>query len=235
MVVASALNHVVRKHLTAMKPMETKPKGRIPIDRDCLLFILPIGILGALVFIWGATWIWGPALALIVVMALFFRDPPRMGPAIKGALWSPADGKVVAIEPNADPDRGPVPGMKIVIFLSVLDVHINRSPCAGEVEKIRLEPGLCLNALNPESSDRNTSNWIFLNADGRKITVRQITGLIARRIVCRVREGQKLRRGQRIGLIRFGSRTELYMNAKAQIKVHVGQAVRGGETVLAIL
>jgi phosphatidylserine decarboxylase len=141
----------------------------------------------------------------------------------------------VAIEENTDPAAGPIPGTRITIFLSVLDVHINRSPCAGTVEAIRYEPGLFLNALHAESNTRNESNWVFINTGRHRIAVRQIAGLIARRIVCRVREGQRVRRGQRIGLIRFGSRTELIIPADAEIRIGLGEVVRGGQTVIAVL
>lgn len=210
-------------------------KGRVPFDRDCLLLGVPIALVGALGFAWGIAWIWFPALILVLAILAFFRDPPRRGSQVKGALRSPADGRVVAVVPNEDATRGPVPGTQIAIFLSVLDVHINRAPCQAVVERIRYEPGKFLDARDPRVERENESNWIFMKAGRHKIVVRQIAGLIARRIVCRIREGERVYRGQRIGLIRFGSRTELYLPAEAQILVKVGQRVQGGATDVAIL
>lgn len=213
----------------------TSSKGRLPFDPDSLMFAVPLAVIAAIGWIWGAAWIWFPALVLAICVLGFFRDPPRRGQDLPGAVWSPADGKIVAITENTDPGRGDVPGTRIVIFLSVLNVHINRAPCAGLVERVQYERGKFLNALDDASSDRNESNWIFLQSGRHAVTVRQIAGLIARRIVCRVREGQNVIRGQRIGLIRFGSRTELYLPADAELKVEVGQKVRGAQTLMAIL
>jgi phosphatidylserine decarboxylase len=211
------------------------PKGRIPFDRDCLLSAGPVALVGAAAFAWGLTGLWIPAFLLMLAILAFFRDPPRRGSQIKGALRSPADGKVVAVIPNTDPSRGPVPGTQIAIFLSVFDVHINRAPCEAVVQRIRYEPGRFLDVRDSRSEHENESNWIFLKAGRHDITVRQIAGLVARRIVCRIREGQKVYRGQRIGLIRFGSRTELYVPAEAEVLVTPGQRVYGGATDLAVL
>lgn len=212
-----------------------EPRGRVPFDRDCLLFVVPVGLVAALGCVFGLPWVWVPALALIIAILAFFRDPPRRGSATRGALRSPADGVVVGVIPNEDPSRGPVPGTQIAIFLSVFDVHINRSPCEGVIQRIRYEPGKFHDVRDPRTTHENESNWIFMKAGRHDITVRQIAGLVARRIVCRVREGEKVYRGQRIGLIRFGSRTELYVPAEAKILVREGQVVRGGQTDLAVL
>jgi phosphatidylserine decarboxylase len=208
---------------------------KFPFDRDCLRFVLPVGLIGAIGWIWGWWLIWIPALLALIAILGFFRDPPRRGPEIPGALWSPADGRVSAITDNIDPARGPVPGKCIRIFLSVLNVHVNRAPCDGTIERIHYVRGKFLDARLEESSQVNESNWMHLNSGRHRVTVRQIAGRIARRIVCRVQPGQKVFRGQRIGLIRFGSTTEVYLPADAEIKVAVGESVRGAETVLAIL
>ncbi len=215
-------------------PAFSARKSKFPLDPDCLIFLLPLGVIGAIGWVWAVWWIWIPALVASLAIMAFFRDPPRKGPSIEGAILSPADGKVVEIVPNEDPLRGPVPGVQIAIFLSVLDCHINRAPCAGVVEKIRYERGLFLDARDPQSGHRNECNWIFMRCGKNQVTVRQIAGLIARRIVCRVREGQDLKRGERIGLIRFGSRTELYLPAEAEIKVKIGDRVAGGRSVVAV-
>lgn len=209
-----------------------------PFDPDAYQFIAPFVVVGALFYVFGGGWswlIWGPCALMCLALLAFFRDPPRAGPRQAGAVWSPADGKIVAIEQNDQPEFGPVPGVKIAIFLSVLDCHINRAPLAGTVEKIRYQPGRFLDARDPKSGRLNECNWIFMRCGRHRVTVRQIAGLIARKIVCRVREGQELVRGQRIGLIRMGSRTDLYLSDEAKIEVRVGQVVRGGKTLLARL
>ncbi|MBI3736434.1 phosphatidylserine decarboxylase family protein [Candidatus Sumerlaeota bacterium] len=221
--------------MTPSQPSSPPPSRLIPFDPDSLIFIIPLALLIAVGGAWGWIWLWLPAGLISAGVLCFFRDPSRPVPTEAGAIVSPADGKVVVIEPNTDPERGPVPGTRVIIFLSVLNCHINRAPCAGIVEKIRYQKGKFLNALAPESSDQNECNWIFLKCGEDRVTVRQIAGLIARRIVCRVREGQTLARGERIGLIRFGSRTELYLPAKAEIRAQVGQTVRGARDVIAVL
>lgn len=208
---------------------------RIPVDRDCLRFALPLALIAGVGWVTAIGWLWIPATALLLGVIVFFRDPPRRGPSEGGAVWSPADGKIAAIGQNDDPASGPAPGLKITIFLSVLNCHINRAPCAGTVRRIRYQRGKFLNALDPASSEENESNWIFLDSAGGQVVVRQIAGLIARRIVCRAREGDQLGRGQRIGLIRFGSRTELYLPLEAEVRVAVGQRVKGGRTEVAML
>jgi phosphatidylserine decarboxylase len=212
-----------------------EPRGRVPIDPDCAIFAIPVGVISGMGYVWGLPWIWIPGLILLFCIVAFFRDPPRRGSQIKGALRSPADGKVVAVVPNEDPNRGPVPGTQIAIYLSVFNVHINRSPCEGVIQRIRYEPGKFHDVRDSRTEMENESNWIFMKAGRHDITVRQIAGLVARRIVCRVREGQKVYRGQRIGLIRFGSRTELYVPAEAKILVREGQNVKGAQTDLAVL
>lgn len=215
--------------------MHKKETPRIPIDREAWLPSIILAVVAALGFIFYWTWLWVPATLALIVILGFFRDPPRRVPKVPGAVVSPADGKVCAIRTNSDPDAGPVGGQCITIFLSVLNVHINRSPYAGQVEAIYYKPGEFLNALDAASSDRNESNWVHLKCGRYEMTVRQIAGLIARRIICRVDEGQHLRRGQRFGLIRFGSRTELYLPPEARLNATVGQKVKGGLTILAYL
>jgi phosphatidylserine decarboxylase len=215
--------------------MQKSDKPRIPVDTEAWLPCLIFAAIAALGFIFDITWLWVLFIIPLIIFLYFFRDPPRHVPRIPGAVVSPADGKICAIRTNADPEAGPVGGQVITIFLSVLNVHINRAPYAGQVEDIRYKPGEFLNALDAASSDKNESNWIYLKCGRYPVTVRQIAGLIARRIVCRVHEGQHLRRGQRIGLIRFGSRTELYLPPEARIQAEVGQKVTGGLTVLAFL
>lgn len=215
----------------------TPVRRPIPVDPDCLRYVLPLVAVGVLGWFFGpGPWIAVLAGAGAIAVLLFFRDPPRRGPEIPGAIWSPADGKVVAVEPNEDSERGPVPGVTIAIFLSVLDVHVNRAPCAGVVRAVRYRRGKFLDARHPECGVKNESNAVHMEIeDGREVVVRQIAGLIARRIVCRAGQGRRLARGERFGLIRFGSRTELYLPPEAQVRVSPGDRVAGGRTLVAVL
>ena len=170
---------------------------------------------------------------------LFFRDPPRFIPDQPGLMVSPADGKIVEITRLDHHDAFSGPALRIGIFLSVLDVHINRSPCDGVVASARFEPGEFLDARNPQAGIRNQSNTLILKApsalDHQPIAiVRQIVGAIARRIICPTTTGTQLKRGERFGMIAFGSRTELVVpDADTwESLVQTGQQVKGGSTVL---
>jgi phosphatidylserine decarboxylase len=196
---------------------------------------LGAGLLGW--FLWsGLLWL-GVAGALFC--AFFFRDPDRVVPTRAGLILAPADGRVVSIATVPPPPGlalGPAPRVRIATFLSVLDVHVNRAPAAATVTAIAYHPGKFLNAAEDKASEENERNAITLElADGRTLGVVQIAGLIARRIVCEVEERQSLRAGQRIGLIRFGSRVDLYLPEGAAPLVAVGQRMVGGETVMADL
>lgn len=167
----------------------------------------------------------------------FFRDPKRTTPARNDVAVAPADGRVVSVEkiaPPAELGMGTAPVWRIATFLSVLDVHINRMPAAGTVTRIAYHPGQFLNASLDKASELNERNALSLTLpDGRMIAVVQIAGLIARRIVCSVTEGMKMEAGERFGLIRFGSRTDLYLPPGVEPLVSVGQTMVGGETVMA--
>jgi phosphatidylserine decarboxylase len=172
--------------------------------------------------------------ALGAFFAYFFRDPERVVPAEAGLVVAPADGKVMIAGP-ADPRWSP-PGewTQITIFLSPVDVHINRTPVDGRVTKVEYKPGTFLPAYKDEASG-NELNEIWLDHHGEPVVVRQIVGVLARRIVCRVVEGQRLERGERIGLMKFGSRMDVFLPVRAEVAVAVGQQTVAGETVLARL
>lgn len=169
----------------------------------------------------------------------FFRDPKRHTPARSDIAVAPADGRIVSVEkiaPPAELDMGTTPVWRIATFLSVLDVHVNRMPAAGTVARVAYHPGQFLNASLDKASELNERNALSLILpDGRMIAVVQIAGLIARRIVCSVSEGMKIEAGERFGLIRFGSRTDLYLPPGVEPLVSVGQTMIGGETVMARL
>jgi phosphatidylserine decarboxylase len=181
-----------------------------------------------------------PALLLVWLLA-FFRDPERPIPSGQHLMVSPADGMVSDITELPRFDLLDGPALRIGIFLSVFNVHINRSPCDGRVIRVIYKKGKFINAMShARASDENESNTIVIaGPDGEKpiAVVKQIVGLIARRIVCTAAEGQALARGQRIGMIKFGSRTELYipMRLAPQARVRVGQKVRGGADVVVML
>jgi phosphatidylserine decarboxylase len=172
--------------------------------------------------------------ALGAFFAYFFRDPERRIPAGEGLVVSPADGRVVFAGP-ADPRWSP-PGAwsQITIFLSPMDVHMNRTPVDGTVTRVEYRAGTFLPAYKEEAS-QNELNEIWIDHRGTLVVVRQIVGVLARRIVCRVVEGQTLARGERIGLMKFGSRMDVFLPPDAEILVRVGQHVVAGETVLARL
>ncbi|QNT79604.1 phosphatidylserine decarboxylase [Entomobacter blattae] len=167
----------------------------------------------------------------------FFRDPERFPPAISKAIVAPADGRVISVEkvlPPPELNLGKVPRWRVAIFLSVLDVHINRMPAAGKVVQTVYHPGQFLNASLDKTAETNERNSITLQLDsGAKLGVVQIAGLIARRIVCEAQKNMRYEKGERFGLIRFGSRTDLYLPEGAIPLVSKGQRMTGGETIIA--
>jgi phosphatidylserine decarboxylase len=177
-------------------------------------------------------WAWSIAPVLLAVFFLwFFRDPERTIPAGPGLIVSPGDGLVTETASIVTPEG---PRQRISIFLSVFDVHVNRSPIAGVLTSVRYQKGQYLNAMNPASADRNEQNIATVRGeDGVEITFKQIAGLLARRIVFTLHEGDKVERGQRVGLIKFGSRVNVLLPDEAELRVRVGQRVKGGQSVLA--
>ncbi len=216
-------------------------RGRIPFARWGLAELQLMGWpLLALTLVLAWAW-WPLAVAPGVVLALivyFFRDPPRRIPTEAGALVAPADGKVVEITRLAHDEFIGGPAVRIGIFLSIFNVHMNRSPSACRVIELRYALGAFLNALSPESAMRNENTWIGLEEESpphRRLVVRQISGAIARRIVCDLRPGEVVARGHKFGMIKFGSRTELVIpeNEEMSIDVALGQKIRAGTTVVA--
>lgn len=187
----------------------------------------------AAVLAWATSnWAWGIAPVLLAAFFLwFFRDPQRAIPSGAGLVVSPGDGLVTETVDLSTPDG---PRQRISIFLSVFDVHINRSPIGGVLSSVRYQKGQYLNAMNPASADRNEQNIATVrSSDGVEVTFKQIAGLLARRIVFVPKEGDTLERGQRVGLIKFGSRVDVVLPADALLQVKVGQRVKGGSSVLA--
>jgi len=165
-------------------------------------------------------------------MAYFFRDPDRQVPQDPDVVVSPADGRVMIAGPSHRRWAPTGDWKQITIFLSPLDVHMNRAPVAGRVTRVTYRPGKFLPAYNEGSND-NEFNEVWIDYNGRTLVFRQVVGLLARRIVCRIHEGQMLERGQRVGLMKFGSRMDVFLPTDATLLVSVGDHVVGGETVLA--
>jgi phosphatidylserine decarboxylase len=172
--------------------------------------------------------------ALGAFFAYFFRDPERRIPSDVGLVVSPADGRVVIAGPTDGRWSPPGDWQQVTIFLSPMDVHMNRTPVSGRVTRVEYKPGKFLPAYKEDAS-ANELNEIWIDHHGEPVVVRQIVGILARRIVCRVTEGQELARGERIGLMKFGSRMDVFLPKRAQLLVQVGQQVVAGETVLARL
>jgi phosphatidylserine decarboxylase len=176
-------------------------------------------------------WAWGVLpLLLAAFFVWFFRDPERAIPAGDGLILSPADGLVTE---TARIDTPEGPRQRVSIFLSVFDVHVNRSPIGGVLSRVEYRKGQFLNALNPASAERNEQNTVTVGGIGMEVTFKQIAGLLARRIVFDLKEGDTVQAGQRVGLIKFGSRVDVLVPAQAVLRVKVGQRVKGGSSVLA--
>ncbi len=178
-----------------------------------------------------------PAILLAFVL-YFFRDPPRRVPQEPGLVVSPADGKVVEVERVACDEFVGGPAVRIGIFLSIFNVHLNRAPEGARVVALRYHPGKFLNALNPASARENENMWRGLEATSpphRRMVVRQIAGAIARRVVCALRPGDTVSRGEKLGMIKLGSRTELILADSEALKVEVavGDRVKAGSSVMA--
>ena len=203
------------------------------IAREGYPLILLAALAAMVVFVLG----WGFAGAVLglvtAAVAAFFRDPERHIPDADGLIVAPADGRVVSIEEMKADAGSAKGGTRVSIFLSPLDVHINRIPVAGKIQDVHYRSGKFFAAYKDEASERNERNALQVVDDqGRKVGVVQIAGVLARRIVCRVRPGDHLKRGERFGLIMFGSRTDTYLPNGCHVEVSEGQRVKGGETVL---
>jgi phosphatidylserine decarboxylase len=202
-------------------------------------FIIGAGIVMLLALVFGWWWLAWLAVLFALFCFYFFRNPERVPPGRPSAILAPADGRVVSISPAVPPVElglGPEPRWRVAIFLSVLDVHVNRMPADGTVTRIAYRHGAFVSAAADKASESNERNALAVRlTDGREIAVVQIAGLVARRILCHVREGDPVQAGQLFGMIRFGSRTDLYLPEGIVPLVAEGQYMIGGETVIAEL
>ena len=199
-------------------------------------FILIFLSLSALFFLFSSTMGW-LLLALTVACTLFFRDPSRVSPTNLSAVISAADGIVTAItsiKPPVELEMGDEEVTRVSTFLSVFDVHVNRIPVAGKIVKMHYHPGKFISAALDKSSDENERQLVTIEAGQQRFGVVQIAGLIARRIVCNLQVGETVVAGNRYGIIRFGSRVDLYIPKSHAVQVRVGQRMIGGETVVAL-
>ncbi len=208
----------------------------VPIVREGLPFV---GVGAAAT---AAAWVLGgtvPAVALAgltVFTAWFFRNPARRVPTGSAVVVAPGDGKVIAVDREFEPRYLKDQSVRVSIFLNVFDVHVNRIPHAGTVENVIYQPGKFVPANKPEATLQNEQNALCVKtANGAKLLCVQVAGLIARRIVCWAEPGDRVATGERYGLIRFGSRMDLYLPIECQVRVALGQRVKGGETIVAEL
>ena len=207
-----------------------------PIAREGVPF------LAATVVPTAAAWMlgWTAAGALFGVVALFtawfFRNPPRRVPGGPNLIVSPGDGRVLAVAEEEEPRFLKARAVRVSIFLSPLNVHVNRTPCEGLVKTVSYSPGRFLVASRPEATLQNEQTAALIETDaGCRILCVQVAGYVARRIVCWLSEGERVARGERYGLIRFGSRMDLYMPVGTQVRVKVGDRVTGGESIIGVL
>lgn len=199
---------------------------------DGYYYALPLVAAGGLVA-WLASPLWAiPALLLAFFFLWFFRDPERAIPDSAGAIVSPADGKVTDVSLTSANGRKQT---RISIFLNVFNVHVNRSPIAGSISDVKYQTGKFMNAMNEASADQNEQNTVTVQGEGTVVVFKQIAGLLARRIVFNRKIGDQVQRGERVGLIKFGSRVDVFVDADAKVQIKVGDKVKGGSSVLAVL
>ncbi len=191
-----------------------------------------LAVAAALGLLTGCWWLSIAPVLLAAFFLWFFRDPRRTIPSGPGLIVSPGDGRVTETATLATPEG---PRQRISIFLSVFNVHVNRSPIGGVLTAVRYQKGQYLNAMNPASADRNEQNIATVRGEGIEVTFKQIAGLLARRIVFNLKEGDTVERGQRVGLIKFGSRVDVLLPVEAVLRVKVGDRVQGGASVLAAM
>ncbi|HIJ85312.1 MAG TPA: phosphatidylserine decarboxylase family protein [Magnetococcales bacterium] len=208
---------------------------RSPVAKEGWPFILGFAAVSGVVSYFFPAWIVvGPFGLLTVWCVWFFRDPERSVPQDLGVLVAPADGRVVAIEEVAQAPLGLGPARKFSIFMNVFSVHVNRAPLTGQVKGLAYHPGRFLNAALDKASVENERMEVFMEGEnGVRVVFVQVAGLVARRIVCWLRQGDSLGRGDRFGLIRFGSRVDVYLPLDARILLTLGDKTRAGETIIA--
>jgi phosphatidylserine decarboxylase len=207
----------------------------IPVASEGWPFILPLAVITALFFVFGWKNTGYTALALTLFVLFFFRDPERTVPEGKGVVVSPADGRVIVIKEIYEPDYLKQEVKQVSIFLSVFNVHVNRAPIGGTIETVRYNPGKFLVASVDKASLDNEQTGVVIFDGRNRVLVKQIAGLIARRIVCYAKPGDTLSAGERYGLIRFGSRVDLFLPKNTDLMVKVGDRIKGSRDVIGVI
>jgi phosphatidylserine decarboxylase len=207
----------------------------IPVASEGWPFIIPLVLITVLLLAFGWKNIGCVSLALTLFILFFFRDPDRSVPEGKDVVVSPADGKVIVVKDIYEPDYLKQDVKQISIFLSVFNVHVNRAPCGGTVETVRYNPGRFHVASVDKASLDNEQTAVVITNGKYKVLVKQIAGLIARRIVCYAKPGDTVKTGERYGLIRFGSRVDIFLPKEAELKVKVGDRIKGARDIIGVL
>ena len=205
-------------------------------DRAGFPFVGGAWLIAVIAGAYGGWMLAAPFVALGAFFAFFFRDPERASPAEANVVLAPADGRVKFVG-DAEPGVAP-PGewKQISIFLSPMDVHVNRIPASGTVTRVSYTPGKFLPAYRPEAAAVNERSEVWIDrGNGENVVARQVVGILARRVVCRAKIGERVRAGQRFGIMKFGSRMDVFLPRRATLTATVGEMVRGGETVIAVL
>ena len=211
-------------------------KEQSPVVLERLPFLIGATILTVVVASFQIVWLTVVMGALALQTFWFFRDPDRIVPAGEGLIVSPADGKIIEVSEAKEERFLKDRAIKVSIFLNLFDVHVNRIPCSGRIRGMHYQPGKFLAANKDLASKENEQNAILLETpSGAKLVFVQVAGLVARRIICWVKEGDAVERGFRFGMIRFGSRTDLFLPLGTEIKVQLGQKVKGGSSIIGVL
>ena len=211
-------------------------KEQSPVVLERLPFLIGATILTVVVASFKIIWLTVVMGALALQTFWFFRDPDRIVPAGEGLIVSPADGKIIEVSEAKEERFLKDRAIKVSIFLNLFDVHVNRIPCSGRIRGMHYQPGKFLAANKDLASTENEQNAILLETpSGAKLVFVQVAGLVARRIICWVKEGDAVERGFRFGMIRFGSRTDLFLPLGTEIKVQLGQKVKGGSSIIGVL
>ena len=214
----------------------SQAERKFPIARDGLRFIIPLAVISLILWSQGFRVSAGFFTLLTLFVTCFFRDPERVIPPGEKAVLSPADGKVVQVEPCMEERFMKGPAIKVSVFMSVFNVHVNRNPLTGRIVDSAYARGKFLRADLNQASVSNEQNALLVEtAEGVRLLVVQIAGLIARRIVCWVKKGDAVEKGQRFGLIRFGSRLDIYLPGNTALQVQLGQKALAGQTILGYL
>ncbi len=219
-----------------MRSSEWPEKSILPVAMPGVKIIIAVSVFTGLLFFMGWQILGSLFFLFTLFVCWFFRDPERSIPEENGCLVSPADGKVIIVQPVERSEFIDVPCMKISIFMNVFNVHVNRIPFSGRVEKAVYLPGKFVNASFDKASEHNERNALLIRTDSDHLFgVVQIAGLIARRIVCAVKEGDAVKQGARYGMIRFGSRLDLYLPPDTRVTTSVGEKVQAGASILGYL